>query len=258
MKRIELTGKYAAGEHRYALVDDADFEGLNRWRWKAKWNGAGNYVYAVRNTKVDGRNITLRMHRVILGLDPGDPTDVDHINQKSLDNRRQNLRLASRKENLANRRWRTLVRNCTSCGVEFAATVNKLQASARCAACRSAHKRRKQSEEWRQTYLLLHCAQCNAGMTGVMRRKRYCSNACRKRAKRQPRRPSPTERIIAEISVAPGTARDIAVRVGCHESDARRILASLVRDGSLTHAGKSTGDKGWASTVYAARSSQIS
>jgi hypothetical protein len=42
------------------------------------------------------------MHREILGLEHGDPTEVDHRNGDPLDNRRQNLRVVSRAENAQN------------------------------------------------------------------------------------------------------------------------------------------------------------
>jgi hypothetical protein len=43
------------------------------------------------------------MHRVVLGLGPGDP-GVDHVNGNGLDNQRTNLRLASAVQNGGNRR----------------------------------------------------------------------------------------------------------------------------------------------------------
>lgn len=97
MRHIPLSGREAGG--RSALVDDCDYAYLSQHKWKAKQSGGGNW-YAVRNTLRDGKNITLRMHRVVLGHDG--PEDVDHINRDSLDNRRCNLRVCSRAENLMN------------------------------------------------------------------------------------------------------------------------------------------------------------
>jgi hypothetical protein len=42
------------------------------------------------------------MHRVILGLADGDPTQVDHRNHDGLDNRRSNLRTATPPQNNGN------------------------------------------------------------------------------------------------------------------------------------------------------------
>lgn len=44
------------------------------------------------------------LHRYLMGLSKGDTAEVDHINGCRADNRRINLRLATRSENAANRR----------------------------------------------------------------------------------------------------------------------------------------------------------
>lgn len=43
------------------------------------------------------------MHRVIMGLEPGDKREVDHINRDKLDNRKSNLRIVTSGENNRNR-----------------------------------------------------------------------------------------------------------------------------------------------------------
>jgi hypothetical protein len=71
----------------YALVDDADFEWLSQRRWHLSTEG-----YVERHES--GRLIY--MHRLILGLEHGDPRKGDHENRNRLDNRRSNLRIAER------------------------------------------------------------------------------------------------------------------------------------------------------------------
>lgn len=71
----------------YALVDAADFEWLNQWRWRLGTNG-----YVMRN---DGPR-TVYMQRAILGLEPGDPRQGEHEDRNPLNNQRSNLRIAER------------------------------------------------------------------------------------------------------------------------------------------------------------------
>lgn len=91
-----------------ALVDDADYERVSRYNWCADGNG-----YAVRmESYVAGgerKRRKVMLHRFILSAPAG--LLVDHINHDVLDNRRQNLRLVTVKENRANSRPR---RNASS------------------------------------------------------------------------------------------------------------------------------------------------
>jgi len=77
------------------FVDDKDFEWLSKYRWHAIKNGSGKW-YAVRREK--GR--TIRMHNEILKTISG--FEVDHKNGDGLDNRRDNLRSATRSQNNGN------------------------------------------------------------------------------------------------------------------------------------------------------------
>lgn len=87
MKKIKLT------QGKYALVDDEDYEILNKYKWHLERD------YAVRSTynKVRGR---IRMHRQILNINKN--LEVDHINRNGLDNRRINLRACTRSQNNRN------------------------------------------------------------------------------------------------------------------------------------------------------------
>lgn len=84
-----------------ALVDDEDFEALNRFKWCAKSSGAGLfYAYRATGKRSDGSRVYQFMHRLLV---QGDGF-VDHINGNGLDNRRDNLRLATSSQNGINRR----------------------------------------------------------------------------------------------------------------------------------------------------------
>lgn len=103
MKKIALT------QGQYALVDDADYAWLNQWKWYAWWSEHTQTFYASRGITIKGRGHRgcVYMHRAILGLTRGDGKQADHIDpSRTLDNRRKNLRIATRLQNQANQRIR--------------------------------------------------------------------------------------------------------------------------------------------------------
>lgn len=85
---------------RMALVDDSDYDRVMQYRWCCMCPRKG-YYYACR--RMPGKKPSIEyMHRFILGAAHGQ--EVDHINHCGLDNRRSNLRIASRSQNQANSR----------------------------------------------------------------------------------------------------------------------------------------------------------
>lgn len=76
-----------------ALVDPEDHPILMQWRWCRYADG-----YAGRRTPAG----MLLMHRQIMGLQPGDPREVDHRNRITLDNHRSNLRIVTHAEQQQN------------------------------------------------------------------------------------------------------------------------------------------------------------
>ena len=92
MKQIILT------QNQVALVDDTDYEWLNQWKWHAnKTRGRHKSFYAKRWASTGtGREA---MHRLILGLQPGDKRQCDHIDGDGLNNRRSNLRVCTAQQN---------------------------------------------------------------------------------------------------------------------------------------------------------------
>ena len=97
MKKLPLT------QGKFALVDDADFLWLNQWKWAFLVNKSGN-EYAFRRIWQNGKRKIIYMHRVILGLEPGDKRQVDHRKHNGIDNRRREIRMCTRAENQHNRR----------------------------------------------------------------------------------------------------------------------------------------------------------
>ena len=94
MKEIQLT------QGKVALVDDADYEYLNQWKWHANKNG--NKFYASRSITVSqGKQKTISMHRVITkNINP--KMHTDHLNGNGLDNRKINLRICTNSQNAMN------------------------------------------------------------------------------------------------------------------------------------------------------------
>lgn len=70
-----------------ALVDDDDFERVNRFRWRLHPQG-----YAFRKTtRGRGKHVTVLMHRFVMNAPDG--MEVDHLHGNKLDNRKSELAL---------------------------------------------------------------------------------------------------------------------------------------------------------------------
>jgi two-component SAPR family response regulator len=104
------------------IVDDDDYERLSKWKWTASGNG-----YAVRGKHIGNRKYRrIYIHREILGAKHGEK--VDHINGDKLDNRKENLRIATTAENSRNISVRKDNKSGYK-GVFFASSRNKWHAS---------------------------------------------------------------------------------------------------------------------------------
>lgn len=90
--RIPISG----GLH--TTIDDGDAPLIAGHAWQKVPSGKSTYAA----TTIAGRRVF--MHRLLLGLPPGDPRQGDHWNGDGLDNRRQNLRAVTRSQNQANAR----------------------------------------------------------------------------------------------------------------------------------------------------------
>lgn len=80
-----------------AIVDDDDFDEISKHNWHCSINSKVNiYARAIINRQ------QFKMHHLIIKKRNG--LLIDHINGNGLDNRRCNLRLATREQNARNRR----------------------------------------------------------------------------------------------------------------------------------------------------------
>lgn len=107
-----------------ALVDAADYEWLNQWKWHASVRK--KLIYAARKTsRKEGDRKCVYMHRVVIHA--ANSTMVDHVNHNTLDNRRANLRPCTKSENQRNRLAK---KGCSSkyLGVFWLVRVGKWQA----------------------------------------------------------------------------------------------------------------------------------
>lgn len=91
MKEIQLT------QGKVALVDDEDFEELNRFKWTAF--KARKKYYVIRR---DGEGKGFLIHREILKITDA-KIEVDHIDGNTLNNTRANLRPVNKSQNMCNR-----------------------------------------------------------------------------------------------------------------------------------------------------------
>ena len=92
-RRIPLT------RGKYAILDPSDYYIHARYKWHAV-KGSRTF-YAVRQLCLGRRRTKpVNMHRLIINAP--EHLYVDHINQNGLDNRKANLRLATRDQNARN------------------------------------------------------------------------------------------------------------------------------------------------------------
>jgi hypothetical protein len=95
------------------LVSDADYDFLTQWLWTfAVSHRGGELIYIRRSIRVDGRNVTVLMHRVVMerkGIAPPSLRHtVHHVDHDSLNNQRDNLEWLTHAEQMAANRLRHL------------------------------------------------------------------------------------------------------------------------------------------------------
>jgi hypothetical protein len=101
----------ALTQGQFTIVDADDYEWLSAWSWTAIFDPSRRGFYAKRLARLsDGRRENVAMHNEILQTPEG--MLPDHINPlNTLDNRRANLRVATRRQNAYNRRKRRTAKN---------------------------------------------------------------------------------------------------------------------------------------------------
>ena len=103
MQKIQLYGEFA-NEHPYALVSDEDYDQVRRYKWKTFMSGRS--VYAKAKTDQGTRYMHRYVkHQELAASDLAYPV-VDHLNNDTLDNRRDNLKVCTQAANIQRQRLR--------------------------------------------------------------------------------------------------------------------------------------------------------
>lgn len=103
------TGQMAVpiGSHQglagFFIVDAADFEYVASFPWHLSKRPGRSYVRTATREDGDEQKCQL-VHRMLLGMEPGDGREGDHKNGNPFDNRRENLREVDHSTNMHNRR----------------------------------------------------------------------------------------------------------------------------------------------------------
>ena len=114
VKKIKLTKGYIT------LIDDEDYERVSKHSW---YINKGSYAESTINNK------GVRLHRFI--LNPPEGMLIDHINGDGLDNRKENLRIASPRQNQANSLGKPINRKSKYKGVIYYPNAHKRKWRAR-------------------------------------------------------------------------------------------------------------------------------
>lgn len=94
MKKIKLT------QGKFALVDDEDFERVNKLKWYASFHPKRNVFTSIRRIG----NKTIYMHQFIMNtISKGHNYSIDHMDHDPLNNQKSNLRVCNNSENMRNR-----------------------------------------------------------------------------------------------------------------------------------------------------------
>lgn len=91
---------------RVTLIDEEDFAEVSGFTWRVHPCSRGHSPYVVTSMWIDGVRKSVALHRYLMRAKPGQY--VDHKNRDTFDNRRENLRFCSHRDNTRNRSYSKL------------------------------------------------------------------------------------------------------------------------------------------------------
>jgi hypothetical protein len=103
-----------------ATIDKEDIEKCKQYKWYRHKTNNKYYVFS----RDKGTENSVRLHRFLLNLKQ-ECVDVDHINGNTMDNRKKNLRICTRQENMMNQRVVPSNNKTGYIGVYFSNTYQK-------------------------------------------------------------------------------------------------------------------------------------
>jgi hypothetical protein len=85
----------------FSIIDSEDAETVGKFNWRAAYRTRGRCFYAVKSTKREGKgHVEQTLQEFLMGECEG--FQVDHIHGKTLDNRKSQLRHATRSQQKMN------------------------------------------------------------------------------------------------------------------------------------------------------------
>ena len=125
---FKLDGEYCKlidlADGWFTVVSVEDHERLSKFTWTKRWHDRMRCFYAYRHDETHPKRPQVPMHREILSLSFGDRRNGDHRNGNTLDNRRENLRIAESCQNARNAK-RSKINTSGFKGVHFRSDLRK-------------------------------------------------------------------------------------------------------------------------------------
>jgi hypothetical protein len=104
---MELEIKYSSkGEKLKMLIDDEDYNLIKSFcinPIEGKLTTGSRTPYAITRKTINKKRKQFYIHRLVMGILDNPSIHIDHINGNTIDNRKENLRIVTRSQNMKNR-----------------------------------------------------------------------------------------------------------------------------------------------------------